>query len=97
MPLKKGLDKWLVEEKDEQVKKQNEVVHPDMQPQLATFDRSPGINCPKCAHKFPVTIEQLLASNFIICPSCALRLELNREKSKEALEAMEKLFTKLNK
>lgn len=96
MPLKRGLDKWLSEEKVEQETK-TELVQPSPKPQTASFDRSPGINCPKCGHKFPVTIEQLLTSESIICPSCALKLELNKEKSKEALEAMEKLYKTLKK
>ena len=97
MPLKKALDKWLAAETEDQtetveVQEEREIAPPISPSPAPNIDHNPGINCPQCANKFPVSIEILLTSHAIYCPACNLNLELNREKSKEALEAMEKVY-----
>jgi hypothetical protein len=52
---------------------------------------TPGLNCPRCATRFPVTIPQLLSGQPIFCPSCKLQLNLDRSKSSQALESLNKL------
>lgn len=106
IPLKRVLDKWLAEEteiqteiqtKTEEIQEEREITPPISPTPATNIDRNPGINCPQCGHKFPVSIEILLTSQAIYCPACNLKLELNREKSKEALEAMEKVYRAINK
>ena len=38
--------------------------------------RLPGIRCPLCSGFIPVSIQQLLYANCIICPSCGLKLTI---------------------
>lgn len=105
LPIKRALDKWLAEEsqiqteiqpKTKEIQEEREITPPISPPPATNIDRNPGINCPQCGHKFPVSIEILLSLQPIYCPSCNLKLELNKEKSKEALEAMEKMWRAIN-
>jgi len=52
---------------------------------------SPGITCPRCGLRFPVSIPQLLAADAISCSHCGLRLSVDQEKSGEALELLRRL------
>lgn len=56
---------------------------------------TPGIQCPNeaCGHKISVTLQDLLFQKTIKCPHCLLELTMDREKSKETIDAMDKLHT----
>lgn len=61
-----------------------------------SISKNPGLNCPECATRIPVDIKMLLQSNAITCPSCSLELEVDREKSEGALNALSKLQSGLH-
>jgi hypothetical protein len=56
-----------------------------------TLAARPGIGCPRCQQHIEVSIPVLLSGMPITCPHCALELKVNREKSKDSFEALEKL------
>lgn len=51
----------------------------------------PGLDCPECGHRIPVTIHNLLHDKSIICGHCLLELDVDRDKSKPSLEALSRL------
>lgn len=51
----------------------------------------PGLKCPICKELIPVIMQQLLYGDALVCPHCGLRLIINKPKSKQALEALEKI------
>lgn len=48
---------------------------------------SPGLKCPRCDNTFPVSLQDLLSSRSLQCPHCLLELTLDREESKDTLNA----------
>lgn len=48
----------------------------------------PGLPCPACSAFIPVSVPGLLANHALICPSCGLRLEMDRSGSEKALKAL---------
>ena len=50
--------------------------------------RTPGLNCPKCNHFIETTITELISASYIECKHCRLRLEINIQESKRALEIL---------
>jgi transcription elongation factor Elf1 len=52
--------------------------------------RPSGFNCPVCNGFIPVSMQQLLMEERLVCPQCSLEIKLNSEKSKKALDALEK-------
>lgn len=54
-------------------------------------NRTPGITCPRCNQTIPISIEQLLTSHSIVCPSCCLVLTIDKQESKKAMEALSKV------
>ncbi len=55
------------------------------------MNNKPGLNCPECSFKITISIEQLVSGSSIICPSCGLKLDVDDQKSKPAIEAVKKL------
>lgn len=53
--------------------------------------RMPGVNCPRCKQFIPTSIMELLSAAFLRCPHCGLRMDIDRQKSKLALEALKKV------
>lgn len=53
--------------------------------------RVSGMPCPSCQNFIPITMHQLLESNGIFCPACGLRLEINKQSSAKALDALRKV------
>ena len=50
------------------------------------------IKCPNCGNDILIgSLESLLSNNFFICGRCNLKLELNKAKSQQALEALKKV------
>ena len=50
-----------------------------------------GINCPQCGTFVDTAIFEILTSNAFVCPSCHLRLNIDRMKSKQAFDALRKV------
>ena len=57
----------------------------------ATVSQQPGLNCPKCAFKIPITIPMLLSGQPVYCTNCFLKLEVDQEKSGESISVLQKL------
>ena len=45
-----------------------------------SYQRTPGLDCPKCGVYFPTTIPDLLSGG-IECPHCGLKLSIDRKLS----------------
>ncbi len=57
----------------------------------SAMDRKAGMNCPQCGTFIETTIFQLLTTNALVCPSCCLRLNIDRVKSRQAFDALRKV------
>lgn len=55
--------------------------------------RTPGIQCPHCGNMIPTSIKQILFSNSLFCPTCGLKINIDKCKSDKAL----KILAKVNK
>ena len=53
--------------------------------------RLPGIRCPKCGNFIPTSIQQILFSSCLFCPTCGLKLNIDKRKSDKALKILEKV------
>ena len=51
-----------------------------------SYQRTPGLDCPKCGVYFPTTIPDLLSGS-IRCPYCGLTLYIDRKESGHAMQA----------
>jgi transcription elongation factor Elf1 len=56
------------------------------------FHQIPGLICPQCGFKMQVTIELLLNKPSICCSGCGLTLDIDQEKSKASLTALQKAY-----
>jgi len=50
-----------------------------------------GLNCPQCGGFIETSIFQLLTSRSLQCPHCRLQLTIDRNKSRQAFEALYKV------
>ncbi|AFL83176.1 hypothetical protein Belba_0518 [Belliella baltica DSM 15883] len=62
-----------------------------------SISKNPGLKCPECSTRIPISIQTLLTSNGVTCPNCDLELEIDKEKSEGALHALEKLQSGIQK
>lgn len=53
--------------------------------------KEPGLMCPVCGKFIPTSVAELLSCRGLDCPSCGLHLEIDREQSQKALEALQQL------
>lgn len=53
--------------------------------------RIPGMPCPRCGNFIPTSINELLSANYLRCPTCQLQLNIDRQNSRKALNALEKV------
>lgn len=42
--------------------------------------RLPGIRCPHCGNFIPTSIEQILYSSCLFCPTCGLKVDIDKRK-----------------
>ena len=49
----------------------------------------PGLNCPQCGQFIETSISELLTATGLVCPHCRLKLTINKQESKRALEILE--------
>ena len=61
---------------------------PKMQQQQ---QRIPGLRCPYCGNFIPTSIQQILFSKSLFCPTCRLKLNIDKKKSDKALKILEKV------
>lgn len=59
--------------------------------QMKAQSENSGFPCPSCKHKIQATIEQLLTGSSIFCSGCGLRLDIDRESSAPAIDALSTL------
>ena len=55
------------------------------------LNNQPGIDCPECGTRILTTIDMILSRAPIECVKCGLRLNVEQEQSKPALESLRKL------
>ena len=53
--------------------------------------RIPGIPCPHCGNLIPTSIQQILFSSYLFCPTCGLKLNIDKRKSDKALKILAKV------
>ena len=53
--------------------------------------RIPGIRCPHCGNFIPTSIQQILFSSSLFCPTCGLKLNIDKKKSDKALKILAKV------
>lgn len=53
--------------------------------------RMPGIQCPRCGNFIPTSIQQILFANNLLCPTCSLKLNIDKNKSDKALKILAKV------
>lgn len=61
------------------------------------LNQLPGLICPQCGFRIQVTIELLLNNPSIRCGSCGLLLDIDQEKSKAALTALQNAYQHIKK
>lgn len=54
-------------------------------------DRRVGMKCPQCGEFIETSIFQLLTTCALVCPSCHLKLNIDRMKSRPAFDALRKV------
>jgi len=86
--FKQLLIRWL-EEKD--------VGNPSIDSVETPISRNPGLDCPQCSYRIPITIPMLLSDAPIVCTSCGLIITVDKEKSRNSLNELKKLDTTINK
>jgi len=52
--------------------------------------RPSGMPCPQCGGFIPVSMQQIIADSSILCPHCGLRLNINHQESRPAIDALKK-------
>lgn len=50
-----------------------------------------GMPCPACGYFIPITMYQIMELGSIYCPCCGLRLDINKQASAKAIEALKTL------
>jgi hypothetical protein len=61
----------------------------------ASDSRVPGMACPGCGTRIVVTMDQLLSGISIVCPGCSGLFTVDREASRQALQALSDLNQRL--
>ena len=54
-------------------------------------EQIPGVTCPGCGNFIPTTIAELLTAHSLRCPTCSLQLMIDRQQSRKALDALQKV------
>ncbi len=54
-----------------------------------TEQKKPGLACPKCNRFIETTIGDLISKSYIECSHCRLRLNINKQESKKALDILQ--------
>lgn len=54
--------------------------------------RPSGVSCPVCDGFIPLSMQQLASALNFFCPHCGLRLTINQQQSKEAIDAVKKFL-----
>ncbi|MDX2361875.1 MAG: hypothetical protein QNK23_13785 [Crocinitomicaceae bacterium] len=94
--IRRGLVKLLTPKEDRvkekalrqaQGKKKEEIVASE----ILGLNNKPGINCPECGTRILTTIDMVLSRVPIECAMCGLKMNVEQEESKPALDSLRKL------
>ena len=77
----------VLQDKEEQTPSETA---PSMKEEML-ISHQPGLVCPECNFKMPISIDMLLSGSPIECPSCGLKLSVEQEASKPILDRLRKL------
>ncbi len=58
---------------------------------VVVSNRQPGLDCPRCNFRMTIAIPMLLSAQPVVCPSCLLKLHVDREKSHACLQKLTEL------
>lgn len=61
------------------------------QPQMQQQQSVPGIRCPNCSNMIPISIQQILYSKCLFCPTCGLKLNIDKRKAEYAQKILAKV------
>ena len=56
-----------------------------------TPQHMPGMSCPNCGNFIPTSIEQILFSRLLFCPTCGMKISIDKKKADKALEILAKV------
>lgn len=73
-----------------QQKKEEQTMNKE-QPVQGKEQQKAGLNCPGCGSFIETNIFQLLTTTALVCKECHLKLNIDRMKSRSALEALRKI------
>jgi len=59
--------------------------------EIIGLNNKPGINCPECGTRILTTIDMVLSRAPIECAMCGLKMNVEQEESKPALDSLRKL------
>lgn len=60
-------------------------------PWMQQQQRVTGIPCPNCSNMIPTSIQQILYSNCLFCPTCGLKLNIDKRKAEYAQKILAKV------
>ncbi len=55
--------------------------------------RQPGLVCPQCQNKIPVSILNLLQDSAVLCPYCNLELKIDQQQSQASLSKLKNFYS----
>ena len=56
--------------------------------------RPSGLPCPKCGGFIAVSMRQITTEDSLLCPNCGIKLNINQQESRPAIEALKKFQKK---
>lgn len=54
--------------------------------------RPSGLPCPKCGGFIAVSMRQITTEDSLLCPNCGIKLNINQQESRPAIEALWKFM-----
>ena len=63
---------------------------------MSSNAQMPGLDCPQCSHRIPMTIPLLLSGRPFFCQGCGLKIEVDSQKSSYVLDRLQNLQNKLD-
>ncbi len=58
---------------------------------VVEVSKQPGLSCPECGTRIPISFDNLLRQVPVVCQGCQLVLHVDPQQSKGALSALQKL------
>jgi DNA-directed RNA polymerase subunit RPC12/RpoP len=63
----------------------------------AAVQKPPGLDCPRCTFRIMISVPMLLSGEPVTCPSCGLRLTVDRQQSQACLDELKKVYDAVQK